>query len=65
MKEWVKKHKISLILASIFLLGFGLLAYPSVCVYWNSVHHSEAVMKYSDGVSQTSDDVYEATLKSA
>ena len=56
MKEWVKKHKISLILASIFLLGFGLLAYPSVSDYWNSFHQSEAIMKYSDSVSKMSDD---------
>ena len=65
MKEWVKKHKSSLILASIFLLGFGLLAYPSVSDYWNSFHQSEAIMKYSDSVSKMSDDEYEDILKSA
>ena len=49
----------------LFLLGLGLLAYPSISDYWNSFHQSEAIMSYSESVSDMTDEEYKKIIDSA
>lgn len=65
MIKWLKKKGPSFIMPLIFILGLGLLAYPSVSDYWNSFHQSEAIMSYSDTVSDMTDDQYKEIIDSA
>ncbi|AER14628.1 class C sortase [Streptococcus suis] len=65
MIKWLKKKGPSFIMPLIFILGIGLLAYPSVSDYWNSLHQSEAIMSYSDTVSDMTADQYKEIIDSA
>ncbi|MBY4635294.1 class C sortase [Streptococcus suis] len=65
MIKWLKKKGPSFIMPLIFILGIGLLAYPSVSDYWNSFHQSEAIMSYSDTVSDMTEDQYKEIIDSA
>ena len=63
--RWLKKHWKSFIMPTIFLIGLGLVLYPSLSDYWNSFHQSQAIMSYSESVSKMSDDEYDEILKKA
>ncbi|HEM5054018.1 TPA: class C sortase [Streptococcus suis] len=65
MIKWLKKKGPSFIMPLIFILGIGLLAYPSVSDYWNSFHQSEAITSYSDTVSDMTADQYKEIIDSA
>ena len=65
MGNRVKQRWKSVIMPLVFLLGFALLAYPSVSDYWNSFHQSEAIMSYSESVSKMSETDYASILTSA
>ncbi|HGA1312924.1 TPA: class C sortase [Streptococcus suis] len=65
MIKWLKKKGPSFIMPLIFILGIGLLAYPSVSDYWNSFYQSEAIMSYSDTVSDMTADQYKEIIDSA
>lgn len=40
-----------MILAAVFVIGLGLLLYPSVSDYWNFLHQSRAIMTYAEKVA--------------
>ncbi len=65
MLKWLKQKVSSLIMPVIFLVGLALLAYPSVSDYWNSFHQSEAIMSYSETVSDMTDEEYRKIIDSA
>lgn len=46
-------------------VGAGLLLYPSIANYWNSFHQTQAIMAYSDAVSQMDTADYERILSDA
>lgn len=52
----MKKHATTILLVLIFVLGMGLLLYPTVSDWWNSQHQSKAIDTYSDNVSNMKDD---------
>ena len=54
-----------MIMPVVFLLGLGLLAYPSVSDYWNSFHQSQAIMEYSDSITDMDEKEYKRMLESA
>ena len=47
---------VNLILVLIFLIGVGLLLYPSFSDYWNSFHQSRAIASYADEIAAMSTD---------
>ena len=47
----MKKHVSAVCLAVILLLGIGLLLYPAVSDYWNSLHQSRAIAAYAGSVA--------------
>lgn len=62
---WFKKHFLTVILVIGLAAGAGLLLYPSVANYWNSFHQTQAIMGYSDAVSEMSQEDYAAILDEA
>ena len=53
------------LLVLIFVFGLGLLLYPSISNYWNSMHQSRAITGYSEAVSSISAEEYTACLEAA
>lgn len=65
LKNWIKKHLLTVVMVCGLVVGAGLLLYPSVANYWNSFHQTQAIMSYSDAVSQMDEADYEQILKDA
>lgn len=61
----MKKHLPTIILVLIFFTGIGLLLYPTVSDYWNSLHQSRAIATYTEEVSEMDEVDYEALLSAA
>lgn len=54
-----KKHRWSnLLLVLIFVIGIGIVAYPTFSEYWNSMHQSRAIMGYAERVAEMSNEEY-------
>ena len=47
----MKRHLSTILLVGVFLLGLGILLYPSVSDYWNSMHQTRAIGAYEDTLS--------------
>ncbi len=52
----MKKHLLSIIIILMFIVGFSVLLYPSISSYVNSKHASRVISKYSDSVSDVSEE---------
>ena len=63
--NWFRQNIINVILLAIMLTGIGLIAYPSVSNWYNSYHHSIAVMEYSQSMAAIDPKVVEAAWNSA
>lgn len=46
---WLKQKLSKFALPFIFIMGLGLLTYPTISDYWNSFHQSEAIMNVRSG----------------
>ena len=55
----MKTSRSTQILILIFVIGLGLLLYPSVSNYWNSFHASRAIASYAEAVSEIDTAEYE------
>ena len=62
---WLKQKLSKFALPFIFIMGLGLLTYPTISDYWNSFHQSEAIMSYTKSVSKMSTEDYKRILASA
>ncbi len=62
---WIKRHLVAVILTSTFLLGLGLLLYPSISDYWNTFHQSQAIQSYAESVDKMSEKDYQAEIEEA
>ena len=60
-----KNRLTSIILIILFLIGAGLLAYPTFSDYWNSFHQSRAIASYVEAVADMNAEQYEKILDSA
>lgn len=56
---------VTILLYVAFFVGLGLLGYPSLSDYWNSIYQSQAVTSYSQAVSNLKNDDYMKVLESA
>ena len=61
----MKKHLSTILLVAVFLLGLGILLYPSVSDYWNSMHQTRAIASYAETVSQLDTAQYDEMWKTA
>ena len=55
----------TILLVLVFVTGLGLLLYPSVSNYWNTLHQTEAISSYMESVSAAKSEEREAMLRSA
>lgn len=62
---WLKQHWKSLIMPLVFLIGLGLVTYPSLSDYWNSFHQTKGIMSYAKSVSNMSEKEYDKILTQA
>ena len=60
-----RRRLTNLLLLFIFLIGVGLLAYPTVSDYWNSFHQSRAIISYVEKVANLDTEKYEKIMNSA
>lgn len=63
--NWFKKHGTTVILVVVFIVGVGLLLYPSLSDYWNSFHQTRAIMSYAKKVANMDTEKYEKILDAA
>lgn len=67
-KKEKKKKRISfstIILVLLFLIGIGVLSYPTVSDWWNSMHATRAISEYVEAVEGMSKEEKEAFLEAA
>ena len=55
----MKRHITTAILVLLLLTGLGLLLYPTVSDYWNSLHQSRAVTTYAETVANIDTEEYD------
>lgn len=60
-----KKHKTTIILIGMLLIGLSLLLYPSFSNYWNSFHATQAIASYAEKTAELSNEEYDAMLSEA
>ncbi len=61
----IKRHLPTIILMIILLAGVGLLAYPTLSDYWNSLHQTRAIMSYNEELASMDSGKYNDLLESA
>ncbi len=61
----LKKNLPTILLFVVFMIGVGLIAYPSFSDWWNSFHQSRAVASYMEAVTSMDTSQYDHILKSA
>ncbi len=61
----IKKHLSTIVLVLIFVVGLGLLLYPTLSNYWNTLHQSRAIATYTEQVDNLEDDEYNRILGEA
>ncbi len=50
--RWFRRHIITFVLVIALAAGFGLIMYPTVSDWWNSMHMSRAISSYIDTVNE-------------
>ena len=65
MKNWFKKHAVTIVLIAVLVIGAGLLIYPSFSNYWNNYWQSRAIVDYAQVVATLDEDVYEEIWQNA
>ena len=63
--HWLKQNIVNVILVAVLFTGAALIAYPTVSNWYNSYHHSVAVMGYAENVASMDPKVVEAAWNSA
>ena len=63
--NWLKKNGLTLVLILIFLIGAGLIAYPTFADWWNSLHQTRAVASYAEAVANMNTEEYEKSINKA
>ena len=61
----VSNRVVTWILTGALVVGAGLIAYPTVADYWNSLHQTRAVESYAEKVADMNAEDYEKILDSA
>lgn len=56
---------VTLLLYVALFIGLGLLLYPSVANYWNSIYQSQAVTSYAEAVAKIKNDQYQGMIEEA
>lgn len=54
MRRWLRTHVPEVLLSCALLVGIGMMLYPSVSDWWNSMHQSQAIATYQEAVGDNS-----------
>ena len=60
-----KKNTSTIILICVFILGLGIMLYPTISDYWNSFRSSRVISNYAEVVAKMDDADYEKILSEA
>lgn len=63
--DWIKKHASTLVLCLVFLIGVGLIAYPSAADYYNSWLQRNVISSYAENIVNMDTDRYEEIREAA
>ncbi|WP_276937161.1 class C sortase [Faecalibaculum rodentium] len=63
--KFIRKHLSTIVIVIVFVVGLGLLAYPTVANWWNNNMASHAVANYSEAVENLDTSQYEEMIESA
>ena len=63
--SFLSKHLPTIILVGVFLVGVGLIAYPTFSDWWNSFHQTRAIASYASVVENLDKQDYDAMLDDA
>lgn len=61
----MKKHLITILLACIFLVGVGLIMYPTLANYWNERIYHHAIVNYDSIVAEVGTDTTDELTRQA
>lgn len=61
----MKKHISTIVLVLVFLLGLGIMLYPTISDYVNGKHQSQAVASYQDTISRMEEKDYKKAFAKA
>jgi sortase A len=61
----MKKHLPTILLCVVFLVGLGLILYPTISDAYNAVHQTQAVVDYSQAIATLDEDRYADILAQA
>ena len=64
-QSWIKKNWSTVLVAAAFVVGLGLLIYPTFADYWTSFHQTRAIMSYSEVVSSMTREDYAIEINKA
>jgi sortase A len=65
MRKFLKKNLVTFLLLILLAAGFGLLAYPSVANWWNTLHGSRAIVSYDQSVANMEQEEINAMFEAA
>lgn len=60
-----KKKRTTVLLVILFLLGFGIMLYPTVSDYYNSFHSSRVITSYAEDVAHIDTETYKRVWNQA
>lgn len=61
----MKKHRLTIILIAVLLVGLSLLLYPSFADWWNSFHQTKAIVDYDQAIQEMNKADYTALFEEA
>ena len=64
-KGFFARHLTTILLVAVFMIGIGLIGYPSFSDYWNSFHQSRAIMNYTETVANMDQEKFDALIQEA
>ena len=64
-KGFFARHLTTILLVAVFMIGIGLIGYPSFSDYWNSYHQSRELMNYTETVANMDQEKFDALIQEA
>jgi sortase A len=65
MRKFLKKNLVTFLLLILLAAGLGLIAYPSVANWWNTLHGSRAIVSYDQSVANLEQEKIDAMFEEA
>lgn len=63
--KWIRSNVFSFVMLVALFIGVCFLLYPTVSDYWNSLHHTQAILNYSETIAKMKEEDYSEILEDA